>query len=287
MSGSATPFEGAGFGLRRTHLGPLAESAGRVADFLELAPENWIGIGGRMGRRFRQISERYPLICHGLSLSVGGPAPLDEIFLKRLKTFLQDHQVLLYSEHLSYSTDDGHLYDLLPMPFTQEAVEHVAARIRRVQDFLEQRIAIENVSYYAAPGKQMEEIEFINAVLERADCNLLLDVNNIYVNSVNHGYDPVAFLQALPAGRVAYFHLAGHYVEAPDLIIDTHGAAVADPVWKLLEIAYRHLGPVPTVLERDFNIPPLAELCRERDRIADLQHRFRRPRQSTGIGSPG
>lgn len=264
-------IRGAGFGLRRTHLGPLVETDEQVADFLELAPENWIGIGGRMGRQLRQISERYPLICHGLSLSIGGLTPLDEIFLRRLKTFLLDHRVRLYSEHLSYSTDGGHLYDLLPLPFTEETVTYVAARIRQVQDVLEQRIAIENISYYATPGKQMEEIEFINAVLVEADCDLLLDVNNIYVNSVNHNYDPVAFFRQLPGDRIAYFHLAGHYVEAPDLLIDTHGAPVVDNVWDLLKAAFEHFGIVPTLLERDFNIPPLAELRAERNRIADIQ----------------
>lgn len=267
------PVTGAGFGLRRAHLGPLAELEEQVADFLEVAPENWIGIGGRMGRQFGQIAERYPLICHGLSLSIGGPTPIDETFLHRLKKFFREHRVVFYSEHLSYSSDEGHLYDLLPIPFTDEAVQYVAARVRQVQDLLEQRIALENVSYYAAPGQQMEEADFINAVLETADCDLLLDINNVYVNSVNHGYDPLEFLRRMPGDRIAYFHLAGHFVETPELVIDTHGADVVEPVWNLLEAAYAHFGVAPTLLERDFNIPPLAQLRLERDRIADLQHR--------------
>jgi uncharacterized protein (UPF0276 family) len=162
----------------------------------------------------------------------------------------------------------------MPIPFTEDAVRYVAERIRRTQDILEQRIAIENVSYYAAPGKEMEEIDFINAVLEEADCGLLLDVNNIYVNSVNHGYDAESFLKALPADRVCYVHVAGHYREADDLIVDTHGADVVDPVWALLETAYAHFGVMPTLLERDFNIPPLPELLTEVRHIAGLQRRF-------------
>jgi uncharacterized protein (UPF0276 family) len=171
----------------------------------------------------------------------------------------------------------------MPIPFTEEAVHHVAARIRRSQDILERRIAMENVSYYAAPGMQMEEIDFINAVLEEADCDLLLDVNNIYVNSINHGYDAEKFLHALPAERVVYFHVAGHYNEADDLIVDTHGADVIDPVWELLDKAYAHCGVVPTLLERDFNIPPLQELLGEVERINTLQAKW--VRRETRQGS--
>ena len=159
----------------------------------------------------------------------------------------------------------------MPIPFTSEAVEYVARRIRRVQDILEQRIAIENVSYYAAPGKEMAEIDFLNAVLEAADCELLLDINNIYVNSVNHGYDAEAFLAAIPGDRIAYAHIAGHYVEAEDLIVDTHGADVIDPVWHLLEKAYQLYDVFPTLLERDFNIPSLPELSDEVQMIRSIQ----------------
>ena len=159
----------------------------------------------------------------------------------------------------------------MPIPFTEEAVEYVADRIERTQEILGRRLAVENVSYYCAPGAEMTEIEFITAVLERADCELLLDINNIYVNSVNHRYDATAFLKALPAERIAYGHTAGHYNEAEDLIVDTHGADVIDPVWTLLGEAYHHFGVFPTLLERDFNFPPLHELLLEVDRIGDLQ----------------
>ena len=265
---------GAGLGLRRSIMDALADQPPSQVDFMEVAPENWIGVGGAFGKKFRQFSEQYPVLCHGLSLSIGSPEPLDEAFLHKLKRFIREHNIPIYSEHLSYCSDDGHLYDLMPIPFTEEAVRYVAQRIRRVQDILEQPVAMENVSYYAAPGKQMEEIEFLNAVLEEADCQLLLDVNNIYVNSINHRYDAEAFLKALPAERIAYIHVAGHYNEAEDLIVDTHGADVIDPVWKLLEKTYARFGIIPTLLERDFNIPPIPELLGEVDTIVELQHRW-------------
>jgi hypothetical protein len=268
------PVKGTGLGLRRSLMGPLRDNPPGSVDFFEVAPENWIGIGGRMGKDFRFFTERYPFVAHGLSLSIGSPAPLDETFLQRVKRLLDEHNFRFYTEHLSYCSDHGHLYDLMPIPFTAEAVHYVAGRIRRVQDILERRIAMENVSYYAAPGKDMEEIEFLNAVLEEADCDLLLDVNNIYVNSINHRYDAEKFLRSLPADRVVYFHIAGHYDEADDLKVDTHGAAIIDPVWSLLETAYQHFGVVPTLLERDFNIPPLPELLAETSHIAHLQDKW-------------
>jgi uncharacterized protein (UPF0276 family) len=265
------PIQGAGLGLRRALLGPLAAHTPEEISFLEVAPENWINLGGRFRKQFLEILQHYPLICHGLSLSIGGPGPLDEVFLRQLKIFLAQHNVSVYSEHLSYCNDDGHLYDLMPIPFTEEAVHYVAGRIRQVQDTLERQLVIENVSYYAAPWQDMEELQFINAVLDEADCGLLLDVNNIYVNSINHSYDAEEFLTGLPAERVHYFHVAGHYEEAEDLRIDTHGAPVIDPVWQLLSKAYQHFGPVPTLLERDFNIPPLADLLAEIAMIRSLQ----------------
>lgn len=275
MNTKRYPVHGAGLGLRRALLSSLDDQPAEQVDFWEIAPENWIGVGGYYGNRFRQFAEQHVLICHGLSLSIGSPAPLDEAFLYKLKRFLKDHDICYYSEHLSYCSDDGHLYDLLPIPFTEAAIDYVAERIKRVQDILEQRIAIENVSYYAAPGKEMEEIDFINAILDEADCDLLLDVNNIYVNSVNHQYDAEAYLKRLPAKRIGYIHVAGHYNEAEDLIIDTHGANVIDPVWELLEKAYQFFGVIPTLLERDFNIPPLTELITEIDTIHTLQTRWR------------
>ena len=267
------PVQGSGLGLRRAFIGPLADRPSSTVDFYEVAPENWIDIGGRNGKLFRRLTERYPFVCHGLSLNLGGPAPLDEAFLHRVRHFLDEHDIRCYSEHLSYCGDDAHLYDLMPIPFTEEAVDYVSERIQRAQDIVGRRIAVENVSYYAAPGQEMTEIEFINAVLERADCLLLLDVNNIYVNSINHRYDPAEFLYALPADRIAYSHIAGHSEEAEDLRVDTHGADVIDPVWDLLDKAYAKFGIFPTLLERDFNIPSLDELLQEVETINAIQQR--------------
>jgi uncharacterized protein len=267
---STPPVRGRGLGLRRVLLRAL-EDQHIAVDFLEVAPENWIDVGGPLGRRFRALVERHPLVCHGLSLNLGGPAPLDEAFVRRVGQFLEQHRVRCYSEHLSFCADDGHLYDLLPIPFTAQAIEHVAARIRRVQHILGRRIAIENVSYYAAPGRQMSELEFVNAVLVEADCDLMLDVNNVFVNAINHGYDPRAFLAGLPGERIAWLHTAGHYVEAPDLRVDTHGADVCEEVWTLLGETYARFGAQPTVLERDFNFPPLPSLLAEVARIRGLQ----------------
>ena len=273
------PVTGAGLGLRREMLDEMlsAETGNTLAaiDFMEVAPENWINVGGSYGKQFRHFTERYDFVCHGLSLSIGGPAPLDEDLVKAIGAFMQQHNIRHYSEHLSYCSDDGHLYDLLPIPFTEEAVHHVAARIRRVQDILQQEISMENASYYTpAPGSDMQEIEFLNAVLDEADCGFLLDVNNIYVNSVNHGYDPVEFLKQLPAQRIRYAHIAGHYNEDSDLIVDTHGADVIDPVWNILDRAYGYFGIFPTLLERDFNIPPLPQLLGEVGQIAALQGKW-------------
>jgi len=264
-------LQGAGLGLRRSLLSDLLEQQPDTIDFVEVAPENWINVGGRYGAGFREALQHYPLACHGLSLSIGSPAPLDTDYLQQLKVFFDLHQPVLYSEHLSYCSDDGHLYDLMPIPFTGEAVRYVAARIRQVQDAIERPLVIENVSYYAAPGQEMTELEFLNAVLTEADCQLLLDINNIYVNSINHRYSATEFMHGVPAARVAYFHVAGHYVEAEDLRIDTHAAPVCDPVWELLDQAYAHFGPRPTLLERDFNIPPLDELLAEVGQIRRLQ----------------
>ena len=196
-------------------------------------------------------------------------------FLTRLKVFMKEHNIRGYSEHLSYCSDDGHLYDLMPIPFTQEAVTYVSQRIRQVQDVLEQKIAMENVSFYGAPGSEMSEQEFLLAVLEEADCDLLLDVNNIYVNSINHKYDAVEFLKAMPADRIMYLHIAGHYTEAEDLIVDTHGAPVVDPVWSLLQQTYKQFGLLPTLLERDFNIPPMAELLEEVEQVRFYQNQWK------------
>lgn len=265
------PVSGAGLGLRRALADKLMADPPTEVDFMEIAPENWINVGGKLGKKLRFFTERYPFLIHGLSLNIGSPKPLNEALVQEIKAFMAEHNILMYSEHLSFSGDDGELYDLMPMPFTEDAVKYVADRVRRVQDILQQRIALENVSYYAPTDTTMTEVDFINAVLEEADCDLLLDINNIVVNSINHRYDAKDFMLQMPAGRVRYFHLAGHFVEAEDLRIDTHGDAVSDQVWQLLADAYAHFGPVPTLLERDFNFPPVEELLAEVRRIKDMQ----------------
>lgn len=267
---------GSGLGLKRELIPQIQAAYGErltaSIDFLEIAPENWIAAGGKSARQLEWFVDRYPVVCHGLSLSLGGPDPLNVDFIKRVKTFLESHQIPLYTEHLSYCSDGGYLYDLLPIPFTQEAVYYVAERIRQTQDILGRRIAVENASFYvAAPLSEMDELSFIRAVLEEADCDFHLDINNLYVNSVNFGYDPHEFLRGIPGDRIVYAHVAGHDQQAPDLIIDTHGEDVIDPVWALLEEAYALFGSFPTLLERDVNIPPLKVLMLEVDKIARLQ----------------
>jgi uncharacterized protein (UPF0276 family) len=271
------PVSGVGLGLRRSMMNELMADPPWDVDFMEVAPENWIGVGGALGRKFCWFADRFPFVMHGLSLSLGGQAPLDVEFLQRARQFMDLHGIRYYTEHLSYTGDDGQLYDLMPIPFTEEAVRHVAWRIRQASEILERPIAVENVSYYAAPGREMQEIQFLNAVLEEADCGLLLDVNNVYVNAVNHDYPPEEFLAAIPGERVVYLHVAGHYVEAEDLRVDTHGAPVADPVWALLDETYRRFGVIPTLLERDFNIPPMSVLRCELEIIRKLQARHEPP----------
>jgi uncharacterized protein (UPF0276 family) len=212
-------------------------------------------------------------VLHGLSLDIGGPDPVDLNLVRAVRELMDVFEVPLYSEHLTYCAAEGHLYDLLPIPFTEEAVHYVSERVKQVQDIIGAPIALENASYYAQPHAEMSESEFIAAVLQESGCDLLLDVNNIYVNSINHRYDPHAFLASLPLERARYIHVAGHFDEAEDLKVDTHGADVIDPVWELLAEAYRLLGPLPTLLERDFNLPPLAELLMEVEQVRALQAR--------------
>lgn len=274
-------LQGAGLGLKRELIPQIQQlyqdTSLHHLQFVEIAPENWLGAGGKALHDLAWFVERYPIACHGLCLSLGGPDPLNVAFLMRVKAFLQMYEIPLYTEHLSYCSDvhqgsPGYLYDLLPIPFTEEAVHYVAKRIQQTQDILGQRIAVENASFYAAcPISSMDEITFLNAVLEEADCWLHLDVNNVYVNSVNFGFDAHHFLRQIPGERIVYGHIAGHHQQSPDLLIDTHGKDVIDPVWQLLDTAYSLFGTFPTLLERDSNIPPLTTLMAEVHRIAEYQ----------------
>jgi hypothetical protein len=264
-------IKGVGLGLRRDFIAEVVNRPDLAIDFMEIAPDNWLHLGGRYAKLLAILTERTPFVCHGLSLDLGGPRPLDLEYVHELKNFFKQHQIRCFTEHLSYCGDSGHLYDLMPIPFTEEAVHYVAGRIRTVQDVLERRIGIENVSFYAMPSSEMTESEFINAVVNEADCGLLLDVNNIYVNSINHRYDAEEFMRTMPTERIMYCHMAGHFDEAEDLKIDTHGQPVKEEVWALLDETYRFHGVQPTLLERDFNIPPLEELMDEVELIRQVQ----------------
>ncbi|WP_439107486.1 HvfB family MNIO-type RiPP peptide maturase [Congregibacter sp.] len=274
---------GAGLGLRRALMGPLLSMQEGAVDFLELAPENWIGVGGRFSDGLSTLGERFPFVMHGLSLDIGGPDPLDMNLLEGVADLIRRFDVPIYSEHLTYCAADGHLYDLLPIPFTDEAVRYVSQRIQVVQDFLGMPLVLENASYYAQAHRELDEATFINAIVEESGCELLLDVNNVYVNSINHRYEPVAFMEALPLHAVRYLHIAGHYDEAEDLKVDTHGTDVIDPVWALLDEAYARVGALPTLLERDFNFPALDTLLSEIEQIRSAQQRRDLPAQKVSL----
>jgi uncharacterized protein (UPF0276 family) len=286
-------INGVGLGLKRELIPQIQAAYGDPSianiNFVEIAPENWIDAGGKSAQQLDWFAERYPIVCHGLCLSLGGLAPLNTAFLTQVKQFLHQYNIPLYTEHLSYSTDayngqQGYFYDLLPIPFTDEAVHYVAQRIRQTQDILGQQIAVENASFYVqAPISTMDELTFIKAVLNEADCLLHLDINNIYVNSINFNFDAHAFLRGIPSERIVYAHMAGHFQQAQDLLIDTHGADIVDPVWALLDEAYRLFGSFPTCLERDNNIPPLPILMREVNKIASLQNAYHQTYANSSI----
>ena len=265
-------IEHVGIGFRKDFAEEFLEGKDLTPSFVEVAPENWMGIGGYWKKVFKQVAEKYPVYSHGLSLSIGSPDELDWNFLAEVKNFLREYNIKIYSEHLSYSKcDNAHLYDLLPIPFRWDAVAHISQRIKEVQEFLERKIAIEIVSYYTPVAAEMSEVEFISSIVKEADCNLLLDVNNIYVNAFNHNYDAKQFIENLPLDKVEYIHMAGHEQVAPDLIIDTHGEPIIDPVYDLFDFAIRKLpNHVPVLLERDFNIPELHELQTELDRLENI-----------------
>lgn len=255
---------GIGLGLRVENSEALVESLPQEIDCLELAPENYFHTGGKLFRQFKQLAERYPLVFHGISLSVGSLKPLSFDYLKEVKAFVQEYGGKWFSDHLCYSSVMGaQFHDLLPLPFTQEAVEHVVPRIKQVQDYLEMPFAIENVSSYVHPGDpEMKEWEFVKAVVEEADCGLLLDVNNIYVNSVNFGFDPAEYLNNVPLERVMHIHVAGHR-QMDGFLLDTHGAEVIDPVWSILDQVAAQTELPTVIIERDNNLPPLSEQLEE------------------------
>jgi uncharacterized protein (UPF0276 family) len=260
------PGLGFGLGLRPAHYEEILATAPAV-DWFEIISENYMVAGGKPLHYLERIRSRYPIVMHGVSLSIGSTDPLDKGYLARLKALAERIEPAWISDHLCWTGVDGYnLHDLLPLPYTEAAVRHVAERMARVQDFLGRRILLENVSSYLSYRcAEMSEWEFLRAVAERADCLILLDINNIYVNSFNHGFDPRAYLDGVPAARIQQFHLAGHR-DLGTHLIDTHDEPVPDPVWALYAEAVRRFGPISTMIERDDRIPPLAELLAELDR---------------------
>lgn len=258
-----------GLGFRRDIADDILNLSGdEQPAFVEFAPENWIDLGGYWGKKLKEVSEKYSITTHGLSLSIGSPDPLNWDFIKQVKNFLDEHSISIYSEHLSYSqSQNAHLYDLLPIPFREDAIKHIVQRIKEVQDFLGRPLVIENVSYYTAVAAEMTEHEFISSIVKESGCNLLLDINNVYVNSFNHKYDAKEFISNLPLDKVAYIHMAGHQQVEEDLIIDTHGQAIIEKVFDLYEWTLPQLKEVPILLERDFNFPEMSEIQMELNRL--------------------
>lgn len=262
---------GAGLGLRRGMMDAMSKMNPDSVGFFEVAPENWMHLGGRLGKTFKEMTERFTFACHGLSLSIGSADPLDTDFLLALKKFLDEHNIQSYSEHLSYCSHNGHMYDLMPIPFSLESARYVAARVEQVQTILERPLILENVSSYVQFDSDMTELDFIKEVTARSGCKLLLDVNNVYVNSVNHRFDAAHYIKSIPSDIVEYYHVAGHYIEAEDLLVDTHGSDVTTAVWDLLSLAYECHGIKGTLLERDFNLPSIDDLIGEMNHIKLLQ----------------
>lgn len=263
MNGSTQPSLGFGLGLRPNHYDAVLHESPPI-DWLEILTENYLVPGGKPLHYLTRIRERYPLAMHGVSLSIGSSAPLDAGYLRMVKALAQRIEPEWISDHLCWTgTAGANLHDLLPLPHTEEALRHVIARVQHVQDVLGRRLLLENVSSYVSfRDSTLSEWEFLAAVADGADCLILLDINNIHVSSVNHGFDAHEYLAGVPRERVQQFHLAGHQRQGAHLI-DTHDHPVPDPVWELYRAALRRFGEVSTMIERDANIPPLAELVAE------------------------
>ena len=267
-------IHGCGIGLRSEFLESFIKSESLV-DWIEITPENWFQIPQRFNKDFEKAMALYPVVAHGVSLSIGSLTPLDRGFLKKMKTFLDRYHIEHYSEHLSFSASSAtQTYELLPLPMTYAMIKHLCERIDQVQDMLERPLILENASYYIAPYSEMREVDFVCEVLEKSNTRLLLDVNNVYVNSINHAFDAQKYIAQIPAKRVAYMHVAGHlHYPQEDLLLDTHGEAVCEAVWTLLQKTLKtHNAPV--MIERDNNIPPFEMLMQEfallRDRVGEI-----------------
>lgn len=270
---------GYGLGLRSAYYQQILDDEPQV-DWFEVVSENFMVQGGKALYYLDAIAERYPIVMHGVSLSIGGPHPLDHAYLAQLKVLAARVRPTWVSDHLCWSRGNAHqLHDLLPLPYTEESLHYVAGRVREVQAVLERPLVLENVSSYVrAAADEFSEWEFLSALSQLSGCELLLDVNNVYVSSRNHGFDPWQFIQALPPQRVRQLHLAGHQ-DHGDYVIDTHDQPVCDPVWALYQRTLEHLGPVATLLERDDHFPPLEQLLAELDKARELGHRALAGRQ--------
>lgn len=257
---------GRGLGLRREFASELSAQPKRDdVDFLEIVPDNWMGMGGESVDTLNALAAKYPFVAHSLSLSIGDAFPFDRDYLSSVRDFLDQYNITVYGDHFCISRDSrGYLYELIPLPRSSASAAFLADKINAVQDFLSRQLVLENISYYYEDEDQMPEAEFITSIIARSGCGLLLDVNNVYVNSRNHGLDPLVFLNTLPRDAVAYYHVAGHLEQAEqDCILDTHGAPVDPRVMELGAYAVNRFGDLPIVLERDNNVPSLAELCSE------------------------
>lgn len=273
MSASTLPALGFGLGLRVDHYETLLAERPAI-DWLEALTENYLVPGGRPLHNLTRLREHYPMVLHGVSMSIGSTAPLDREYLAQVKALATRIEPAWISDHLCWTGVHGkNLHDLLPLPYTDEALKHIVTRVRTVQEILERRILLENVSSYVSfRDSRLTEWEFLRAVAEEADCLILLDVNNIYVSSVNHEFDARAYLEAIPVERVQQIHLAGHQNHG-DYLIDTHDHPVPDPVWELYAAAVRRFGRVSTMIERDANIPPLGELLAELEAARSMSDR--------------
>jgi len=267
------PYLGYGLGLRSDHYEDVLQDKPAV-DWFEILSENYMVDGGKPLYYLDKIREHYPMVMHGVSMSIGSVEPLNRDYLKRLKSLIKRVEPVWFSDHLCWTGVDGvNLHDLMPLPYTEEAIQHVADRVSQVQDYMGRRMLLENVSSYITYNdSQISEWEFLSEIAERADCLILLDINNIYVSAYNHNFDPLTYLEAIPVERVYQFHLAGHTREQ-DLIIDTHDHPIADPVFELYARAVARFGRVSTMIERDDNIPPLPELLEELERVRQIGER--------------
>lgn len=260
----------AGIGLRSEHIPALITQPKRQdIDFLELAPDNWMNLGGAKKEYLADIAKKYPLIAHGLSLSIGDVCPLNSAYIHDIRRFLDEYHIDIYSDHLCFSRDrQGYLYDLLPVPGYADALPYLESRIEQVQDMLGRQLVLENVSSYQRYPDEMPEAEFWLELLHRSRCGMLLDINNVYVNAFNHGFDALDYIRAIPSAAIVYYHIAGH-LEYEEFRLDTHGMPVLEEVLQLAQRTFAIHGDRPLLLERDNNVPPLETLCAELTQIRE------------------